>query len=125
MKSKIDALIPFAVEAVREKLTDKKNPLKVEKGYNGAIASFGTGLHHAGVLATVAMFSNAQAQGDVDKSKLLDAIFFVLQKRRSGIQEKTLFAFLLQNEAQLPRLKKELTDIAISLKLAIRTFDLS
>jgi len=122
MKSNIDALIPFAVEAIRKKLADEKNPLKVEKGYNGAIASFGTGLHHSGVLATVAMFSNAQ--GDVDKSKLLEAVFAVLKKRRTEIQEKTLFEFLLQYENQLPRLKKELTDIAVALKLAMRTFDL-
>jgi hypothetical protein len=123
MKSKIDALIPLAVEAVRENLAEKPIKLKVPKGYNGAIASFGTGLHHAGVLATVAMFSNAQ--GDVDKSKLLDAVFSVLKKYRTGgTQGKTLFEFLLENENQLSRLKKELTDIAVALKLAMRTFDL-
>lgn len=123
MKSKIDELIPFAVEAVRENLAEKPVKLKVPKGYNGAVASFGTGLHHAGVLATVAMFSNSQ--GDVNKEKLLDAVFFVLKKQRTDIRERTLFEFLLRNEDQLPRLKKELTDIAVALKLAMRTFDLS
>ena len=123
MKSTIDKLIPTAVEAVKNKLTTDPAKLKVEKGYNGAVASFGTGMHHNGVLATVAMFS--ESKGDVDKKKLLEAVFYVLKKQRTGITETNLFDYLLTREQELPRLKKELTNISIALKLAIRTFDLS
>lgn len=123
MKSTIDKYIPLAVKAIQEKIAEKPAHLKVEKAYTGCVASFGTGLHHSGVLATVAMFSDSK--GDVDKSKLLDAVFDVLKKQRTGITEGNLFDYLLTKENELPRLKKELTDISIALKLALRTFDLS
>lgn len=127
MKKIIDELIPAAVQAVRDCLTTGAMGIDVPKGYNGAIASFGTGLYQNGVLATVAIFKAAKAEekGDVDKSRLLKAIFQVYRDQKEGIMGDDLFMYLLPLDGHdLNAAKRELINISIALKLSIRTFNL-
>jgi CRISPR-associated protein Cmr5 len=120
MKSKIDQLIPLACEAIHLHLC-KTNTLEVEKEYVGYISSFATGIRQSGMIATVAMFANS-TQGK-DTKKLLDAIYHVLRKGRADATDATLFEYLLnhQNDALL---RSEIENIAIALKLSLRTFNL-
>jgi CRISPR-associated protein Cmr5 len=124
----VEKLIPWAIEAVSEsKMEDEKKKGVVNKAYKGYISSLGAGIIQSGLLPSLAMYKGNE---DSDKKKanpgrLLKAIFYVIkeQHKPDEIQGDDLFKYALDAEDQ-ERVKKEILDASIAIKLAIRTFKL-
>lgn len=113
MKKRIEQLIPKAIDAVETHLANNK---KVDSEYNGYISSFGAAVIQSGLVPAVAFYSSESSKSDKDKKKLLTAIADLMQI------EGKLLDFVLQND--FPTTKDWVLDVATSLKLAIRTFEL-
>lgn len=129
---KVEKLIPFAIEAVSEsKMEDEKKKGVVNKAYKGYISSLGAGIIQSGLLPTLAMYKGAEKSENkkADTGKLLDAIFYVIEKDHKSdvINEKDLFNYALQ-ASKVPENRQsvinEIMNASIAIKLAIRTFKL-
>jgi CRISPR-associated protein Cmr5 len=140
--NKIESLLPSAITAVKNYIA-ADDQLSVPKQFKGYISSFGASVIQSGLMPTLAFYSDAKkAKGD--RSMLIPALIFILfQKKRFEVDvelEKTilevankekelpkviheLFNWLLKTNEQYPeKLRKELMDASIALKLALRTF---
>lgn len=149
---KIAKLIPEAIKAAEKFVatsgkdkddTDKK--LLVPEQFKGYISSFGASVIHAGLLPTLAFYSEGgKAKGD--RSMLIPALTYLLIKRDfwHGDQKALLENILLEiehqpkkietrmhelfapllaaSQAQHEKLKNEMMTAAVALKLALRTF---
>jgi CRISPR-associated protein Cmr5 len=140
--NKIESLLPSALAAV-ENYIAADDQLSVPKQFKGYISSFGASVIQSGLMPTLAFYSDAKkAKGD--RSMLIPALIFILFKnKRFDVDielEKTirevankekelpkvihqLFDWLLKPNGKNPeKLRKELMDASIALKLALRTF---
>jgi CRISPR-associated protein Cmr5 len=143
--NKIEKLLPFALDAAQKFITVDKQKLSVPKQFKGYISSFGASVIQSGLMPTLAFYSDAKkAKGD--RSLLIPALIDILFQKKSypvdaDVNEvlntivkdeskkklkdvmHSLFVWLLkQNEANPEKLRKELMDASIALKLALRTF---
>jgi CRISPR-associated protein Cmr5 len=126
---KIDKLIPFADEAVKEELieNERNESLYIPKEYNGYISSFGASVIQSGLIA--ALYANHQS-GDstVDRKKLMAAIFYVVKKHRNDTTTRhtNLLEYVenMNNSGDTKNLKKDILDAATAIKLVIRTYKL-
>ena len=94
---------------------------KVEKSFRGQISSFGAAVTMGSLRAAVAFFSE-QGQAEVDRSKLIVAIYYIISngKTLSPIQ---IFEYICaQNDDA--KTKEEFIDASIALKLAMNLFEL-
>ena len=118
---RIEKLIPDAIEIAREKLSKGKTTMP--KGYKSAISSFGASILQAGILPTVAFYSE-KGESEINRPFLLDAIFTLIKKQtQQTINEGKLIEYVVKNKND-KRIKQKILDSAIALKLAIRTFEL-
>jgi CRISPR-associated protein Cmr5 len=140
--NKIESLLPSAITAVKNYIVTD-NELSVPKQFKGYISSFGASVIQSGLMPTLAFYSDAKkAKGD--RSMLIPALIFILfekkrievdtelQKTIKGVANKEkelpkviheLFDWLMKTNEQNPeKLRKELMDASIALKLALRTF---
>lgn len=140
--NKIEKLLPSALEAAENFITTDDAHLSVPKQFKGYISSFGASVIQSGLMPTLAFYSDAKkAKGD--RSMLIPSLIFILfdSNRFSddnirniivGIGNKSkelpneihlLFKWLLKTNNEHPeKLRKELMDASIALKLALRTF---
>ena len=142
--NKIEKLLSSALEAAKKFITMDNEQLSVPKQFKGYISSFGASVIQSGLMPTLAFYSDAKkAKGD--RSLLIPALVYMLFKNEiyalnSDVQyaldalekdkEKDLksrihifFNWLLEaNKANPEKLRKELMDASIALKLALRTF---
>ena len=127
---KTEKLIPIAMKAV-------------EKFIVIDISSFGASVIQSGLLPTLAFYSDAK-KSEGNRSLLIPAMMDVMfesesypvnenvkklletisnNKEKLPEEMHLLFAWLLENNRQNPeKLKKELMDSSIAIKLALRTF---
>lgn len=140
--NKTETLLPSALDAVKNYIVTDGD-LSVPKQFKGYISSFGASVIQSGLMPTLAFYSDAKkAKGD--RSMLIPALIFILfQKKRFEVDvelEKTIldiakkeielpkvihevFNWLMKTNEQNPeKLRKELMDASIALKLALRTF---
>jgi len=109
MRSRIEAYIPAALEAVRGVEIADKNGI-VPSQFNGYIASFAASIRQAGLVATVLFYENSSGSEE-DRAKVIKAI------------ERIMGASLVSGGiAQAER--DRVDDAAVALKLAVRTFTL-
>jgi len=142
--NKTEKLLPLALEAARKYITLDKEQLSIPKQFKGYISSFGASVIQSGLMPTLAFYSDAKkAKGD--RSLLIPALIDILFKNGSyTVDEKVneilsalvedkdkdlksrihyFFDWLLKKNGENPeKLKKELMDASIALKLALRTF---
>jgi len=142
--NKIEKLLPSALEAAKKFITIDEGKLTVPKQFKGYISSFGASVIQSGLMPTLAFYSDAKkAKGD--RSLLVPALIDILfqnesyssnnevQKELDALEkdkEKDLkprihvfFNWLLESNKENPeKLRKELMDASIALKLALRTF---
>jgi CRISPR-associated protein Cmr5 len=123
---KVEALIPAAITAVKNKMADDGN---VNSAYKGYISSLGAGIIQSGLLPTLAMYKGNEGS---DKKKantafLLEAIYEVVKSnpsttimRGDGLFEYALRASQIENNRQA--VIDEILNASIAIKLAIRTF---
>jgi len=113
----IEKYIPEAIEVLSIKFKNGKIP----SSYNGYISSFGASIIQSGLKPTLALFENQNNQDNTkeDRSVLPKWILKVLDK---NTQETSLLRYVINNNEEL--LKQKIIDVAIALKLSIRTFEL-
>jgi len=118
--NRVERYIPKVIEILNEDYSSK-----IPKVYNSYIASFSTSVAMNGLIATIALYEDMNKIKDNrtkgDKSYIPQIILKVLQSYNS-IEEDSLLKYVLKNDEK--RLKREILDIAIAFKLAIRTFEL-
>lgn len=115
-KKRIEDYIPKAIKLLNEEFPDGK----ISKAYNGYISSFGASIIQSGLKPTLAVFENTNASTQEDKSYLTKLILKLLPNSKGN----SLLKYVLENKDQEEALKNEIIDIAIALKLSIRTFKL-
>jgi CRISPR-associated protein Cmr5 len=127
----IEKLIPFAIDAVKNKMEEEMKTGVVNKAYKGYISSLGAGIIQSGLLPTLAMYKGAEKSENkkADTGKLLDAIFYVIVNNHEPdvINEKNLFSYALQAlkaHENRQTVINEIMNASIAIKLAIRTFKL-
>ena len=132
----VEKMLPRALEAiVLCKILDaKKN--KVPKSYKGYISSFGAGIVLSGLLPTIAIFSekkNDDNRSEEDRSLVLNAIWHIMNERAplnengEQVNEKHLLYLAVQsssNHFKQQLLIEKITNAAIALKHALRTFEI-
>jgi len=115
-KRRIESYIPKAIELLTKEFPDGK----IAKAYNSYISSFGASIIQSGLKPTLAVFENTNASTKEDKSYLTKLILKLLPNAKG----ESLLKFVLANKEKEEYLKNEIIDIAIALKLSIRTFEL-
>jgi len=141
--NKIEKLLPAALDAAKMFITTDETQLTIPKQFKGYISSFGASVIQSGLMPTLAFYSDAKkAKGD--RSMLIPALIFILFENKlfeidEAIKQTildvakkgkelpkvihSLFDWLLKTNGDTPeRLRKELMDASIALKLALRTF---
>jgi len=115
-KKNIEIYIPDAIEVLEKEFGDT-----ISSAYNGYISSFGASILQSGLKPTLALFENKNNQDTTkeDKSKLPKIILKILDKEYRG---DSLLRYVLANNELV--LKPKIIDIAIAIKLSIRTFKL-
>ena len=123
---KLDRLIPIAlIEA--GKLIDKKDD-KMPREYKGYISSFGASVIQSGLKAAVAFYENKTADSKQNKWKLTQAILNILKADgKVADSYDSLMKFVVSDEcnSNLSKSRRDITDAATALKLAIRTFKMT
>lgn len=117
-KKRIESYIPKAIELLTKEFPDGK----IASAYNGYISSFGASIIQSGLKPTLAVFENANNKDKTkeDKSYLSTLILKLLPNAKG----ESLLKFVIANKNQEEALRTEIIDIAIALKLSIRTFKL-
>ncbi len=128
-KKRIERYIPKAIEEINmlERLTKKNSQeLRFSKGipssYNGYISSFGASVIQSGLLPTLALFENTNSKTAQEKKLLTDMILNILKEEDNNSDETSLLKYVLDSDEK--SLKPKIMDIAIAIKLSIRTFKL-
>ena len=114
-KKRIESYIPKAIEVLNKEFSDGKIP----SAYNGYISSFGASVMQSGLLPTLALFENTNTKTKESKEYLT---YIIIQVLRAKDDDISLLHYVLKGNEEL--LKPQIMDIAIAIKLSIRTFKL-
>lgn len=114
-KKRIESYIPEAINVLSEEFKEGEIPSE----YSGYISAFGVSIIQSGLKPTLALYENESAQTKSDKAVLTNLILNVLD---ANTKDKSLLKYVLSHKK--PELKSQIIDIAVALKLAIRTFAL-
>jgi len=115
-KKNIEKHIPKAIEVLEANFDNGIIP----SSYNGYISSFGASVIQSGLKPTLALFENENANTK-EKKQLLPLL--ILEILDEDTTETSLLRYILMKNDE-SYLKKEIMDIAIAVKLSIRTFKL-
>ena len=139
----IDHLIPIAIRAIEEKQIPRGENKEVPNEYKGYIDGFGAAIVQNGLVPAVVFFENSRGDDSAggggtaeNRKKLLGAVLQVIQEnknRESSLAEKagTLYDYITramnrqENPVNIKILRREVTEAAAAVKLALRTFPFS
>lgn len=116
-KLHIENYIPKVLTVLEKEFSSGEIP----SSYNGYISSFGASVMQSGLKPTLALFENKNASTKEDKSFLTKIILQVLDENE---QEDSLLHYILKHSKKEEVLKQQIIDIAVAIKLSIRTFKL-
>ena len=120
-KTIVDSEIKSAYEAIKEcKISEDGK--SVEKTFRGQISSFGAAVTMGSLTSAIAFFAD-NGGASVERSKLLDAIVYVLKDARNKKLEnaKELFDYANTNKREA---KEEILNAALAIKLALNLYTL-
>ena len=119
-KKIINDEIAIAYEAIiKNKIINEQG--QVQKTFRGQITSFGASIIMGSLLPAIAFFYDSE-KSTVDRKKVLDAIYYILQARQKiGQDEKNLFEYAKKHQEDS---REEILNASIALKLAINLFEL-
>lgn len=119
-KKIINDEIAIAYEAIiKNKIINEQG--QVQKTFRGQITSFGASIIMGSLLPAIAFFYDSE-KSIVDRKKVLDAIYYILQARQKiGQDEKNLFEYAKKHQEDS---REEILNASIALKLAINLFEL-
>lgn len=117
-------MIQWAVEALGCARIIENN--KYNSEFNGYISSLGAAIVQSGLLPAMIFFENKETEAK-DRYKVIDAIRYIINEKRKyiGLQEevKESIAKYILSHPNDKTLLKDVTDSAVSLKLALRMFE--
>ncbi len=135
---RVEELIPKAIEVIKNELIFKdiekcsdneeyKNKIgKLSNEYNGYVSNFGASIIQSGVLPTVAFFDNKNK----DKNKECEATKFKFAKAIAKMLntldyegDRLIKMAIKDDNYKSHKFKKDLNNVLIALKLAMRTFE--
>lgn len=118
-KRKVDELIPQAYMVLKSvKIASSDD--KVDKKWRGQISSFGASVATGSLLSAIAFF-NAQGGSDLDRKLLIDAIGKLIESKPENLFKYVCTCINNHNERKV---KEEVINAAIALKLAMNLYDL-
>ncbi len=119
-KKRVDELIPRAVEVLKkEGIANKDN--EIVKTFRGQISTFGAAITNGSLISAVAFFSE-QGGADVDRSKLMKAVYDLVAGEKAT---DTLFDYVKKaGKAGEVKTKEEIINATIALKLAMNLYKL-
>lgn len=135
-KKKIDTYLKDAVNVIE--ITGIAQNGSIKKSYRGQISTFGASVTMGSILSAVACFSE-QGQADVNRSRLMAAIYILLKKPKDSKKERTIpfndieckeYANLLFEYVKevypnhAVNVKEEIMECAVALKLAMNLYKL-
>lgn len=138
-KKKIQALVPKALGLVEKHLAENGN---IPRVYNGYIASMGAAMKQSGLLPTLAIFSAKSESSGGDKRKLMRVLTSLLldmetqdqfyhglrPEENQALPDDGLLRFASETYKEVPdrlrRIRRDLEDASIAVKLCLRTFNL-
>jgi CRISPR-associated protein Cmr5 len=118
-KRSIEAYIPEVMDVLNQAFPTGEIP----SSYNGYISAFGASIMQSGLKPTLALFENENNKDKTkeDKSFLPRIILKVLD---SSHADDSLLRYVLAKPQDEEILRQRIIDIAIAVKLSIRTFKL-
>jgi CRISPR-associated protein Cmr5 len=118
-KRSIENYIPVVMEVLQKSFPKGEIP----SSYNGYISAFGASIMQSGLKPTLALFENENNQDRTkeDKSFLPKIILQVLDGSHA---DDSLLRYVLSKPQREEILRQQIIDIAIAVKLSIRTFKL-
>jgi len=117
-RKNIEKYIPKAIEILDKTFTDGVIPL----AYNGYISSFGASVLQSGLLPTLALFESTNSSSKENKEKKEYLTYIIFQILTGRDDDISLLRYVINNNQEI--LKPQIMDIAIAIKLSIRTFEL-
>ena len=120
-KNIINEEISLAYDAIREVgIANEKG--EVQKTFRGQVTSFGASVLMGSLLSSIAFFSDDK-KASVDRSLILKAIFYILEKQEKvGAEETDLIKYAHSNQKEK---KEEILNAATALKLAMNLYHLT
>lgn len=125
-KTAIDRNLSYAYQGIIDAKISKDG--KVNKSYRGQISTLGAAITMGSVKSAICFFSEkANNNSDVDRSKLLDAIYYVLRNGEDTKEKykdvKNLKSYVLNADSDKEVLKEDIVNAAIAIKLAMNLFE--
>lgn len=125
-KTAIDRNLSYAYQGIIDAKISKDG--KVNKSYRGQISTLGAAITMGSVKSAICFFSEkANNNSDVDRSKLLDAIYYVLRNSEDTKEKykdvKNLKSYVLNADSDKEVLKEDIVNAAIAIKLAMNLFE--
>ena len=117
-RKNIEKYIPKAIEILDKTFTDGVIP----SAYNGYISSFGASVLQSGLLPTLALFESTNSSRKENKEKKEYLTYIIFQILTGRDDDISLLRYVINNNQEI--LKPQIMDIAIAIKLSIRTFEL-
>ena len=115
-KKRIERYIPEAMKVLNETFTNGTFP----SSYNGYISSFGASVIQSGLLPTLALFENKDANTKEKKELLTTIIAKILNAKEESLLHYVLGE--IDRGEDENHLKEKIVDISIAVKLCLRTF---
>ena len=126
---KANDLLEKAISLTRDWLLETGGSVNDRR--KGDIASFGTALMQSGLLPAVALFSDTSNGAGKRRNQMLNVLYLLLgygtvSEKEFKDHEKKLLTYLLKPEVKSAhnKIRQDLMQASISLKLAVRTFHL-
>lgn len=127
-KHRIDTMIPIAYKALScTGIADEEG--KIQKGFRRQISTFGAAVT-TGTLLSAILFFSQKGKAEVDRTKLMDAIYEILDNllglsdsSLNNDEKHHLFKYA-QKEKDVDRATELILDAAIALKLAMNLYEL-
>lgn len=118
---RIEKYIPIAIDVVEDLILHTHNEVAPE--WDNAIANFGASLRQMGLRTAVTAFSQPSSRSKVDKVLLMRCLLRIIRTGEDKLTEAGMELLpLVQNDPSNKMLYRQITDAAISLKLALRLF---
>lgn len=118
---RIEKYVPIAIDVVEDLILHPYNEVVPE--WNNAIANFGASLRQMGLLTAVTAFSQSSNRSKVDKPLLMRCLLRIIRTGEGKLTDAEMELLpLVKGNPSNKMLYRQVTDAAISLKLALRIF---
>jgi CRISPR-associated protein Cmr5 len=125
MKQRIERYIPEAIKLISTVEIADRNGI-IANEFNGYFSSFGAAIVQSGLKPALAFFSNENSEVAANRAKILIAIYklVVNNGHDDPIKARALLDHVLQPGIDEEKIKAEIIDASVALKLAVRTYKL-